>query len=147
MDDNGYFGNKDNNASHHQAMLLMPSQLPPLPPPPPPHPRPMDLLMSLSTTQEVTTTNGDGVAGTFFSPIVAGCAASSSFHLDNDQGYVFAPSHATMGGLWGEEDGEGRTAMGGGRRRDEHHPVGMDEGAASALAVQTQQGAVQQGVA
>ncbi len=54
-------------------------------------------------------TNGDGVAGTFFLPTVAGRAASSSVHLNDNQGYVFAPSHATMGGVWGEEDegGEG----------------------------------------
>ncbi len=48
--------------------------------------------------------NGNGVAGTFFLPTIAGHAASSSTHLNNNQGYVFAPSHATMGGLWGEED-------------------------------------------
>jgi hypothetical protein len=115
VDNNGYFGNKDNNASHHQATLLMPLQPPPLPPPPPPHPHPADLLMSLSTTQEVATTNGDGMAGTLFLPTIAGRAASSSVHLDNNRGYVFAPSHATRGGLWGEEDeGGGRTAMGGG---------------------------------
>jgi hypothetical protein len=78
------------------------------------------------------------MAGTLFSPTVAGCAASSSVHLDNDRGYIFAPSHATMGGLWGEADkGGGRTATGGGGRRDERHPVGMDEGAALALAGQT----------
>jgi hypothetical protein len=138
VDNNGYFGNEDNNASHHWATLLMPLRPPPLPPPPPPHPRPADLLMSLSTTQEVATMNGDGVAGTFFLPTVAGRAASSSVHLKDYQGYVFTPSHATMGGLWGEEDeGGGRTAMGGGGRRDKRCPVGMDEGAASALAAQT----------
>jgi hypothetical protein len=82
-------------------------------------------------------TNGDGVAGTFFSPTVAGRAVSSSVHLNDNRGYVFAPSHATMGGLWGEEDeGGGRTATGGEGRRDEHCPMGMDEGAASALAAQ-----------
>jgi hypothetical protein len=32
--------------------------------------------------------------------------------------------------------GGGRTATGEGERRDEHRPVGMDEGAASALAAQ-----------
>jgi hypothetical protein len=75
--------------------------------------------------------NGDGVVVTFFSPTVAGPAASSSVHLDNNRGYIFAPSHATMGGLWGEEDeGGGRTATGGGGRRDERRPVGMDEGVA-----------------
>jgi hypothetical protein len=82
--------------------------------------------------------NGDGVGGTFFSPTVAGRAASSSVHLNNNQGYIFAPSHATMGGLWGEEDeGGGRIATGGGGRRDKRRPVGMDEGMVSALAAQT----------
>jgi hypothetical protein len=33
MDENGYFGNKDNDVSHHWAMLLTPLRLPPLPPP------------------------------------------------------------------------------------------------------------------
>ena len=81
--------------------------------------------------------NGNGVAGTFFLPTVAGRAASSSIYLDNDKGYVFAPSHATMGGLWGEEDeGGGRTARGGGERRDKHRLMGMDEGGALALAAQ-----------
>ncbi len=94
--------------------------------------------MLSSTTQEVATTNGNGIAGKFFSPTIAGHAASSSIHLDDNQGYVFAPSHATMGGLWGEEDeGGGRTATGGGGRRDERRPVGMDERAALALAAQT----------
>ncbi len=51
VDNDGYFGNEDNNASHHWVMLLMPSRLPPLPPPPPPHPRPADFSMSLSTTK------------------------------------------------------------------------------------------------
>jgi hypothetical protein len=32
VEDNGYFGNKDNDASHHWASLLTPSWLPPLPP-------------------------------------------------------------------------------------------------------------------
>ncbi len=102
VDDDGYFGNKDNNVSHHRARSSTPSRLPPLPPPPPPHPHPADLLMLLLTTQEVATTNGDGVAGTFFSPTIAGRDASSSVHLDDDQGYLFAPSYATMGGLWGD---------------------------------------------
>ncbi len=101
MDDDGYFGNEDNNASHHRAMSSMPLRPPPLPPPPPPHPRPADFLMLSSTTQEVAMMNGDGMAGTFFSPTVAGRAASSSVHLDDDQGYVFSPSHATMGGVVG----------------------------------------------
>ncbi len=84
VDNDGYFGNKDNNASHHWATLSTPLQLPPLPLPPLPHPHPTDSLMSLSTTQEVARTNGDGVVGTFFSPSIAGCAAASSVHLDND---------------------------------------------------------------
>jgi hypothetical protein len=43
-----------------------------------------------------------------------------------------------MGGLWGEEEeGGGRTATWGEDRRDKHHPVDMDEGAALALAAQT----------
>jgi hypothetical protein len=125
---NGYFGNEDNNVSHHRAMSSMPLQTPLLPSLPPPHLRPADLLMSSLTTQEVATTNGNGKAGTFFLPTIAGRAASSSVHLDDDQGYVFAPSHVTMGG--------GRTATGGGERRDKHCPMGMDEGAASALAAQ-----------
>jgi hypothetical protein len=104
MDNDGYFGNEDNNASHHWETSLTPSRPPPLPPPPPLHPRPADSLMSSSTTQEVATTNGDGMAGTFFLPTIASCAMSSSIHLNDDRGYVFAPSHATMGGLWGEED-------------------------------------------
>jgi hypothetical protein len=138
MDNDGYFGNKDDDVSHHRAMSSMPLRLSPLPPPPPLHLCPVDLSMSSSTTQEATTMNGDGVAGRFFLPTVAGRAASSSIHLDNNQGYVFAPSHATMGGLWGEEDEwGGRTATRGGEWRDEHCPVGMDEGAASALAAQT----------
>ncbi len=141
VDENGCFGNEDNNASHNWAMLLMPSRLPPLPPPTLPHPHPADLLMSLSATQEVAMMNRDGVARTFFSSTIAGRAASSSIHLNDDQGYVFAPSHATMGGLWGEEDeGGGRTATGGGGRRDERCPVGMDEGAASALVAQMSKG-------
>ncbi len=42
-----------------------------------------------------------------------------------------------MGGLGGEEDeGGGRTATRGGGWRDKHCPVGIDEGAASALAAQ-----------
>jgi hypothetical protein len=136
MNDDGYFGNKDNDASHHRATPLMPSRLPPLPPPPPLHPCPADLSMSLSTIQEVATTNGNGVARTFFLT-VTGRTASSTVHLDDDQGYVFAPSHVTMGGLWGEEDeGGGRTVTGGGGRRDKHCPVGMDEGVALALAAQ-----------
>jgi hypothetical protein len=81
---NGYFGNKDNNVSHHWATLLMPLRPPPLPPPPPPHLHPADLSLSLSTTQEIATTNGNGVVGTFFLPTVASHAASSSVHLDND---------------------------------------------------------------
>ncbi len=101
VDNDGYFGNEDNNVSHHRAMSSTPSRPPPLPPPPPPHLRPADSLMSLSTTQEVATTNSNGVAGTFFSPTVAGCAASYCIHLDDDRGYVFAPSHATMEGVWG----------------------------------------------
>ncbi len=138
VDDNGYFGNEDNDVSHHRATLLMSSRMPPLPLPPPPHLRPVDSSIVLSTTQEVALTNGDGVAGTFFLPTVAGCAVSSSVHLEDNRGYVFAPSHATMGGLWGEEDeGGGRTATGGGEWRDKHRPMGMDEGTASALAAQT----------
>jgi hypothetical protein len=94
--------------------------------------------MLLSTTQEVATTNGNGVAGTFFLPTVAGRAASSSIHLNDNQGYVFGPSHATMGGLWREEDeGGGRTATGGGEWRDKCRPMGMDKGAALASAAQT----------
>jgi hypothetical protein len=78
------------------------------------------------------------MAGTFFLPTAAGRAASSSIHLNDNRGYVFAPSNVTMGGLLGEEDeGGGRTAMGGGGWRDEHCPVGMDEGAASTSAAQT----------
>jgi hypothetical protein len=78
------------------------------------------------------------MAGTFFSPTIASHAASSSIHLDNNQGYVFAPSHATMVGLWGEEDeGRGRTATGGGGWRGKRCPVVMDEGAALALVAQT----------
>jgi hypothetical protein len=116
VDNDGYFGNEDNNGSHHWATLLTPLRPPPLPPPPPSHPHPADSSMSLSTTQEVATTNSNGVAGTFFSPTITGCAASSSVHLDNNQGYIFTPSHATMGGLWGEEDeGGGRTVTGGRR--------------------------------
>jgi hypothetical protein len=42
--------------------------------------------------------NGNGMAVTFFLPTVADRAASSSVHLDDNHGYVFAPSHATMGG-------------------------------------------------
>ncbi len=118
VEDDGYFGNKDNNASHHRATLSTPSRPPPLTPLLPPHPHPADLLMSLSTTQEVATTNGNGVAGTFFLPTIAGRAASSSVHLDDDQGYVFAPSHATMGGLWGEEDEGGGQDCDGGRRME-----------------------------
>jgi hypothetical protein len=139
VDDNGYFGNEDNNASHHWATLSMPLQPPPLPLlPPPPHPPPADSLMLLSTTQEVATMNGDGLVGTFFSPTVAGRAASSSVLLNDNQGYVFAPSHATIGGGCGGRRmrGGGRTATGGGGRRDERRPMGMDEGAASALAAQ-----------
>ncbi len=138
VDDDGYFGNEDNDASHYWATLSAPSRPPPLPSPLPPHPRPADLLMLLSTTQEVAMTNGNGMAVTFFSPTVAGRAASSSVHLNNNREYVFTPTHTTMGGLWGEKDeGGGRTAMGGEGRRDERHPVGMDEGAALALAAQT----------
>jgi hypothetical protein len=110
MDDDGYFGNEDNDVSHHWAVLSTPSWPSPLPPPPPPHLHPTDLLMSLLTTQEVATTNGDGVVGTFFLPTVAGCAASSSIHLDNNRGY-FPPSHVTMGGLWGEEDEGGGAGL------------------------------------
>jgi hypothetical protein len=98
VDDDGYFGNEDNDPSHHWATSSMPSRPPPLPPPPLPHPRPADSLMLSLTTQEVATTNGDGVAGTFFSPTVAGRAASSYVHLNDDRVYVFTPSHATMGG-------------------------------------------------
>jgi hypothetical protein len=116
VDGDGYFGNEDNNVSHHWETLLMPSRPPPLPPLLPPHLRPTDSSMLLSTTQEVATTNGNGVAGTFFSPTVAGRAASSSVHLDNNRGYVFAPSHVTMGGLWGEEDEGGGQDCNGGRR-------------------------------
>jgi hypothetical protein len=132
------FGNEDNDVSHHRATLLMPWRPPPPPlPPPPPHPCPLYLLMWSLTTQEVATTNGDGVAGTFFLPTIAGRTASSSVHLDDNQGYVFAPSHVTMGGLWGEEDeGRGRTMTGGGEWMDKHCPMGMDEGAALALAAQ-----------
>jgi hypothetical protein len=138
VDDDSYFGNKDNDVSHHWEMVLMPLWPPPLPPPPPPHPCPTDSLMSLLTTQEVAMTNGDGMVGTFFLPTIAGHAPSSSVHLNDNRGYIFAPSHATMGGLWGEEDeGEGRTAMGGGGWRDKRCPVGMDEGAASASTAQT----------
>ncbi len=113
VDNDGYFGNEDNNVSHHWATLLMPSRPPPLPLLPPPHPRPADLFMSLSTTQEVAMTNSDDVAGTLFSPTVAGRAASSSVHLKDDQGYVFTPSHATIGrvvrggGCGGGQDCEG----------------------------------------
>jgi hypothetical protein len=67
--------------------------------------------MSSPTTQEGATTNGNGVAGTFFSLTVTGRAASSSIHLDNNQGYLFNPSHATMGGLWGEEDEGGGAGL------------------------------------
>ena len=43
-----------------------------------------------------------------------------------------------MGGLWGEEDeGGGRTTMGGEEWRDKHRPMDMDEGSALALAAQT----------
>ena len=84
VDDDGYFGNEDNDGSHHRATLLTPLRPSPLPPPPPPHLRPDNLLMLLLTTQEVATTNGDGVAGTFLLPTVAGHAASSSVHLDDD---------------------------------------------------------------
>jgi hypothetical protein len=118
VDVDGYFGNKDIDASHHWAMLSTPSRLPPLPPPPPPHPCPADSSMSLLTTQEVAMTNGDGMAGTFFSPTVASRTASSSIHLNDDRGYVFAPSHATLGGLWGEEDEGGGQDCNGGRRME-----------------------------
>jgi hypothetical protein len=84
MDNDGYFGNEDNDASHHRATSLMPSRPPPLPPPPLLHPHPADLSMSSWTTQEVATTNGECMVVTFFSPIVAGRAASSSVHLDDD---------------------------------------------------------------
>ncbi len=85
MDNNGYFGNKDNNVSHHWATSLMPLRPSPLPPPLPLHLYPTDSLMLLSATQEVATTNSNGVAGTLFLPTVAGHPTSSSVHLDDDQ--------------------------------------------------------------
>ncbi len=62
--------------------------------------------------------NINGMGGTFFLPTVAGRAVSSSVHLDDGRGYVFAPSHATMGGLWGEEDVGGGQDCNGGRRTE-----------------------------
>jgi hypothetical protein len=118
VDNDGYFGNKDKDVSHHWATSSMPSWPPPILPPQPPHLHPADLLMSSLTTQEVATTNGNGVAGTFFLPTVAGCAASSSVHLNNDRGYLFTPSHATMGGLGGEEDEGGGQDCDRGRRTE-----------------------------
>jgi hypothetical protein len=123
---------------HHGATSSMP-----LRPPPPPPPAAAATSPSCGFVNVVVNyprgchDKWQWCGGTFFLPTFAGRAASSSVHLNDNQGYVFAPSHATMGGLWGEEDeGRGRTATGGVERRDKRCPMGMDEGAASTLAAQ-----------
>jgi hypothetical protein len=100
-DDDGYFGNEDNDVNHHRATLLTPSQPPPLPPLPPPHSCPADSLMSLLTTQEAAMTNRDGVARAFFSPTVAGRIASSSVHLNETEGTSLPPPMQHWGGCGG----------------------------------------------
>ncbi len=104
--------------------------------------------MSLLTTQEVATTNGGGVAGTFFLPTIARRATSSSVHLDNDRGYVFALSHATMGGLWWEEDEGGAGLQWGEEDKGTSViPWAWMRGRRQHWRHKQQQGAVQQGVA